>query len=125
MPDISSDCLNISEGFIEEEKEISTKDESVTRLTDPIKPSEREMFFYELDSLCRERDEALQTNDMLKAKLNHSNLSSKLVENNDAKCKHLTGLAWGVFLHTFTFLVSFVSNKGMGREGLPLREQFL
>ena len=84
-----------------------------------------DMLYAEINNLRKERDEALEKCEKLTVKLNKSNLSSSCTENDDAKCKMLTGLSWAVFLHVFSFLVPFVAHTRSTRsDSLPFREQF-
>ena len=53
-----------------------------------------------------------------------SNLSSKSVENDDKKCKLMTGLSWCVFMQVFLFLKTFITARGINKDSLPLQEQF-
>ncbi|XP_072023080.1 uncharacterized protein [Amphiura filiformis] len=90
----------------------------------PLGSTEREDIYTEMDNLRRERDCALDRIAALEDILLKSQLSSQNVENDNTKCKLLTGLAWDVFIQVFLFLCTFYTNKSTNKHSIPLREQF-
>ena len=101
----------------------TTSSTNVSRLSDPIDKSEREIFYNEFHNLSNERDNAKKLISELQEKLDQSNLSSISVENNDKKCRLCTGLSWAVFMQLFLFLSGFLSAQIITKDSLPLREQ--
>ncbi|XP_054764741.2 uncharacterized protein LOC129271400 [Lytechinus pictus] len=90
----------------------------------PLQPTERESSILEMEALRRERDEARIKVQGLEDSLLASNLSSKSVENDDKKCKNMTGLSWCVFMQVFLFLKTFITAHAINKDSLPLQEQF-
>ena len=73
-----------------------------------------------MNALRQERDLANARITQLEASL----WSVKAVENNDPKCKMMTGITYIVFLQLFVYLSSFLPVRSMNKNSLPLKEQF-
>ena len=95
--------------------------------THPVDPSleesdhEREMLFDEIENLICEKNEVLERVKILEKLMSVSSLHSDSVEGNDERCKMMTGITWGVFIHLFTFLSTFIKSSSTSK--LPPREQ--
>lgn len=75
--------------------------------------SERTMLADEIKCLRQERDTARKERDELQTRLDLAQLSARMVENDDRKCKYYTGITWDVYNSTFEFLQSELPNKGI------------
>nr|XP_022308967.1 uncharacterized protein LOC111114789 [Crassostrea virginica]XP_022310818.1 uncharacterized protein LOC111116122 [Crassostrea virginica] len=100
---------------------------AVQMKTRPVDPSleksdhEREMLFDEIENLICEKNEVLERVKILEKLMSVSSLHSDSVEGNDERCKMMTGITWGVFIHLFTFLSTFIKSSSTSK--LPPREQ--
>ena len=80
-------------------------------MSTPVSETERKMLYDEMDALRSEKNEALQQVEELKEQLKNTSFKAASIKDNDTKCKHNTGLTWGVFMATFNFLNMFITDK--------------
>ena len=80
------------------------------------------MLYCEIESLRRERDDALQRVAELEQLLNSSGISASSVTDDDKACQVMTGVSWCVFMQLFVFLSSFFRPCGQ-KKTLPMLEQ--
>lgn len=92
-------------------------------LATPLIPGEREMLYREMDSLRRERDEAIAKAELAEKKLEGCTLSAAAVEGNKEKCKMMTGISWTVFEKLYQFLSTCLPVKSKNKSSMPQREQ--
>ena len=66
------------------------------------------MLYEEMDNLRKEKQTLKEEVDQLKKTVDNVKLSSRIIEENNEKCKFYTGVTWSVFLAVFTYLSGFL-----------------
>lgn len=98
---------------------------SVPPMDKPLRGSERQQLYEEMNNLRKERDEARAKVVSLEEKLKTSNLSASSVEGNDEACKTMTGISWEVFMKLFLYLREFLPSTQKIKSLSPEDQLFL
>ncbi len=94
---------------------------STPGLSSPLPHIERRMMFDEMNNLRREKADLAAERDLLADKLNHAQLNSATIKDNNGRSKFYTGLSWEVFTQLSLFLSTVITTSAKCM--LPATEQ--